>query len=166
MPPHEWPKGLPTWIDWLNRESPRGKVLISCGYIEELLKEVIAAFLIRGKPKDDLLGGGSAPLGSLWARTRMCFCLGLLSEQEYHDLEIIRGIRNDFAHQVDTTFEMQSIKDRCANLKLKMPNAPDGATQWVSAAAVLIINLGQRAQDLKGKNVLVPLQHTTEWKSA
>jgi hypothetical protein len=37
------------YLDELNNESPRGKVLISTGYLEQLLKEILSAFLLKDK---------------------------------------------------------------------------------------------------------------------
>ena len=53
------------YLDELNKESPRGKVLISTGYLEQMLKEILSSFLLKDKVVDDLFEGGNAPLGTL-----------------------------------------------------------------------------------------------------
>lgn len=57
----------------------------------------------------------------------MCFALGLIEDVERHDCEIVRKIRNEFAHKVlGTSFEQQRIADLCSNLKADLPDGPSG----------------------------------------
>jgi mannitol operon repressor len=83
--PSEILKGYPNLHDYLryleelNKESPRGKVLISTGYLEQVLKDILCAFLIENTVVDDLFEGGNAPLGTFSARAKLAFTLGLIS---------------------------------------------------------------------------------------
>ena len=44
----------------------------------------------------------------------MAYYLGLISQPCRRDLDIIRGIRNDFAHKLDIgSFSVQTVQDRC-----------------------------------------------------
>jgi mannitol operon repressor len=54
------------YLDLLNKESDRGKVLVSTGFLEQQLKEVLLAFMLPNDQAADLVGGHNAPLGSLW----------------------------------------------------------------------------------------------------
>jgi hypothetical protein len=46
------------------------------------------------------------------------YMLKLYDETSWRDLDIIRDVRNDFAHKTEfRSFEHQSIKDRCERLK-------------------------------------------------
>ncbi len=128
-----------SFIEWIHKEGPRGKVLISCGLLEQTLEDVLTNYLRDGKAKDDLFHS-AGPLGTFSARIKLCFCLGMLDDREYHDLEVMRGIRNEFAHKIDTSFDMPSIKDRCGNLML-MPlgSKLDAVSTFVAVAAILVI---------------------------
>jgi hypothetical protein len=60
----------------------------------------------------------SGPLGSFSARINLGFMLKIYGEQAWRDLDVIRGIRNDFAHLTGIgSFDTNTVKDRCANLK-------------------------------------------------
>ncbi len=136
------------YLDELNKESPRGKVLISTGYLEQMLKEILSSFLLKDKVVDDLFEGGNAPLGTFSARLKLAFTLGLISEVEFRDIDLIRRIRNDFAHDMKASFENESVKNRCRQLKHKVPDdkgkvAAEG--QFTSAATGLLLNLVNRA---------------------
>lgn len=60
---------------------------------------------------DDLLEGFNAPLGTFAARIKLCYALGLLTDAQFKDLELVRKIRNEFAHTWDEcTFAAEKIK--------------------------------------------------------
>jgi hypothetical protein len=143
-----WP-----YLELLRKESPRGKVLISTGFIEQQLKEVLLAFMLPVSQAEDLLEGANAPLGTFSARISACYTLGLIKEVEHHDLNVIRRIRNDFAHDIHTSFETTSVVDRCRELKMKAHDytsekmgevkvGPQG--QFETASVALIMNLVNR----------------------
>jgi mannitol operon repressor len=143
-----WP-----YIDLLSKESPRGKVLISTGFIEQQLKEVLLAFMLPVSQAKNLLDGLNAPLGTFSSRISACYSLGLIKDHEQHDLSIIRHIRNDFAHNIHTSFETPSVVDRCGKLKTKAPDYTSEKMgevelgpqeQFESAVVALILNLVNR----------------------
>lgn len=136
------------YLDELNKESPRGKVLISTGYLEQMLKDILVAFLMKDKVVDELFEGGNAPLGTFSARAKLAYTLGLISEPEFHDIDLIRRIRNEFAHDMKASFANDGVRSRCGQLKHKVPDdkgkvLPEG--QFTSAASGLLLNLVNRA---------------------
>jgi mannitol operon repressor len=140
--------GFFAYLDRLNSESPRGKVLISVGLIEEQLRRVLLAFMCDGLSTKELVDGPTAPLGSLSARIAACHSLGLISEAEHGDLTIIRRIRNAFAHEMSASFEDQAIVQRCAALRMRAHDhgdvriGPEG--QFMTAVTSLILCLVNR----------------------
>ncbi|MGE0765692.1 MAG: transcriptional regulator [Hyphomicrobiaceae bacterium] len=121
--------------------------------MEQQLRDVLAAVMQDVPAATGLLDGANAPLGTFSARIAACYALALISESEHHDLNQLRRIRNAFAHDIHTTFDAQSVKDRCATLKLKAHDydsaelgevrmTPQG--QFQTAAVALIMNLVNR----------------------
>ena len=146
-------KFLP-YMELLNKESHRGAVLISTGFLEQQLKDILLAFMLNSAQSEDLVGGHNAPLGTFSSRISACYALGLITEDEQHDLTLLRRIRNDFAHDIHTSFETRSVVDRCKLLKGKAHDydSPtlgevrvDAAGQCTSAAVGLILSLVNRA---------------------
>lgn len=142
------------YMELLNKESDRGAVLISSGFAEQLLRDILLAFMQEKPQSIDLLDGGNAPLGTFSSRIAACYALGLISDWEHQDLTLMRRIRNDFAHDIHTSFETPSIIDRCRQLHGKAPDydsdklgevrvSPSG--QFRSAALNVILNLTNRA---------------------
>jgi mannitol operon repressor len=143
-----WP-----YLELLNDESDRGKVLISTGFLEEQLKQILLSFALECPQATDLVDGGNAPLGTFSSRIAACFVLGLITENEHRDLQLIRRIRNDFAHNIHTSFETPSVVSRCSQLHHKAPDfvhPNDGpvvlepSQQFSTASVCLIVNLINR----------------------
>jgi hypothetical protein len=105
-------------------ETDRGAALVGAALIDQMLKETLEAFLVDGNASAELLEDGNGPLGTFSARTKAAFCLGLIASDEYHECNLIRKIRNKFAHALHgTSFHTGRIVELCLNLKLVFPVA-------------------------------------------
>ena len=104
-------------------ETDRGAALVGAALIDDRLERLLESHLLAGKEADSLLSGGTAPLGSFSARSKVAFCLGLITSLEFKECEIIRRVRNGFAHQVHgLTFADARIRDLCGNLQANTPD--------------------------------------------
>ena len=114
---HEHPEmgDLAHLLEGFNHESPRGIVLTIGGFLEQQLRDLLKGYLLDVTSAATLLDGGMAPLGSFGAMAHASYALGLVNADEFHDLNLIRRIRNKFAHEFNTTFESQDISDLCNN---------------------------------------------------
>jgi hypothetical protein len=89
----------------------RGLVLSMAAFAEESLARLLRAYLRPGKAADDLVDGFSAPLGTFSARIKAAYALGLLSNEQMADLDLLKKIRNEFAHNWEgCNFEVERIK--------------------------------------------------------
>jgi mannitol operon repressor len=146
-------------LNELSSESPRGAALICGAMLDDQLAACIRARLVDHPDVAKLTSGFNAPFGTLSSRIAGALALGIISLEEYHDLEIVRGIRNDFAHRMGVGFEDQSIRDRCANLRFSAKDygsvvvGPSG--QFTTAAVALILRLTNRAHYVSQRR-LVP----------
>lgn len=91
----------PNFVEEFLEEGDRAAVIYSSSLLDDLLARLLKAFLIDKKASEELLFGGHAPLSTFSSRIKSCFCLGLILEEEYLDLNKIRKIRNEFAHNWD-----------------------------------------------------------------
>jgi len=132
----------------LNKESDRGQVLISCSYLDELLRQTLLAFFIEDDNSNRLVEGFNAPLGTFSTRLSAAFALGLISEREFKECNTLRQIRNRFAHHVQASFDMQEIRDLCQNLTYAAQDygtvTVDIRSRYSTAAIALILNLTNR----------------------
>jgi hypothetical protein len=145
VPTLEVPPGMPAQVVRLTRtsmeillQSDRGAAMIGGAYLEANLEAALKSALsdkgIKNKKGeiatqlfsllfDDYSHG---PLGTFSRKIRMAYALDLIGEHTYEDLVIIKDIRNEFAHNFEVknrpsegiSFETQSIKDRCNQLRI------------------------------------------------
>ncbi|MBR1267227.1 hypothetical protein JQ629_06870 [Bradyrhizobium sp. AUGA SZCCT0222] len=96
----------------LGQLDERGLILALAAFAEEALGDLIEAFLISGDPAKRLLEGFNAPLGTFSARIMMAYSLGLVTKRQRADLDRLRRIRNEFAHNWEpTSFSDRKIAD-------------------------------------------------------
>lgn len=101
----------------LTEESDRGCALYACGYLEQKLSDLLFVMLVANSKIETELFDGHGALSSFSNRISMSYYLGLISRGCKKDLDLIRKIRNDFAHSSDSlSFESEGIKNRCSNL--------------------------------------------------
>ncbi|WP_368576014.1 transcriptional regulator [Acinetobacter baumannii] len=110
------------FIRSLDRESDRGLPLISAAVIEEKLHDTLKAFLSDVSASKKILNDFNAPLGTFSSKIDTCYALGLIDEFEYKEINLIRKIRNEFAHTVyDASFDIKKIHDLCITLESNLP---------------------------------------------
>ena len=136
------------YLKELQKETPRGAVVLSGVVLADLLGKTLENYLINHKDVKGLLYGGiSAPLGTFSARILMAFGLRLIDEKEYQNLQVLRKIRNHFAHNLQASFDDQKIKDLCKLLDVSgmLPHAIDTpAKKYNSVATMLAVILRNR----------------------
>jgi DNA-binding MltR family transcriptional regulator len=97
-------------------ESDRGAVVLAASYLDSLLGDLFRAAMAEDASCDALLGG-FGPLSAFSSRIEVAYAFGLLASEIRDDLNLIREIRNDFAHNVGTaSFGTLGVRDRCAVL--------------------------------------------------
>ncbi|WKA26379.1 transcriptional regulator [Bradyrhizobium roseum] len=145
---HPHLKDFEEFLGDFNKETERGAALAAAAYIDGLLESTLIAFLIPNDSGLNLITGFNAPLGTLSARNAACHAMGLISELEFKECDLIRRVRNEFAHKVKMSFEVSRVKNLCRNLSLRAK--PYGAVtvstrgEFTSAAVALILNLTNR----------------------
>lgn len=140
--------GFVEFLDELNKETPRGAALAAAAFLDDLLGEVINAFLIANESSRKLTDGFNAPLGTLSSRIVACHAMGLLSDAEARECDLVRKVRNEFAHKVKMSFDNERVRGLCASMTLKAQPYEDVTVdtrgQFTSAAVALILNLTNR----------------------
>jgi mannitol operon repressor len=132
----------------LNKESDRGRVLISCSYLDDLMRRILLAFVIDRDSSQRLVEGFNAPLGTFSTRTAAAYALGLITEREFKECDTLRRIRNRFAHDMRASFDAQDIGDLCRNLTMAAQDydavVVDMRGRYTTAAVALILGLTNR----------------------
>lgn len=109
-----WLKNLKILKDELEKSSSdRSCVIVAAVYIEELLGYIFKLFLSSpsSEKEDKELFSGYGPLATFSSKIVLLHRLGLISDYEYKTLQIIRKIRNLFAHDIskDSLLEFKGM---------------------------------------------------------
>lgn len=106
----------------LLKESDRGVALIGAEILNLLIEGLLKKkFLDDPNSIKKLTNGQGAPLSSLYSKTLLAYGMGLISNDEYNDLQIIRNVRNKFAHSfTELVFSNKRISTEIE--KLVIPN--------------------------------------------
>lgn len=102
----------------LQNESDRACAVLGPAALDQVLGELIRSAMAEDAPRS--LFEGYGPIASFSARIDIVLGMGLISRDEYHDLHLIRKIRNAFAHEMDyeLSFVSKPIAQRVAELRI------------------------------------------------
>jgi DNA-binding MltR family transcriptional regulator len=157
----EFPAGDVTFNEFLTefqRETDRAAAVLAAAFADELLKALLAAsFVDESKVTQAVLDRDGAA-ATFSARITLTYAIGLISADEADDLNRLRRIRNDFAHQLHgLSFATQRISDlakafRCVartfrahpEVRAEYPSEP--RKLFDLAVAVLCHSLNKRVQ--------------------
>jgi DNA-binding MltR family transcriptional regulator len=102
----------------LDHESDRGCVVVAAAFLDEALEALLRARLVDDGRLEELFEHPH-PLSTFSAKTRMAFAVGSISRGERDDADIIRALRNEFAHlHPVTAFADKHVKDACGRLRI------------------------------------------------
>ncbi len=136
-----------------NNESSRGRVLIAAATLDTLLRDLVRVRLNDSKATTKLFDD-RGPLDSFSANILLARSLDLITEGEYNDLEVVRQIRNFFAHEVDVSFTTNNIRDRAKRLLTALENfntkSLDEHSRFAMVSSALMLRLRERRNYIRG----------------
>lgn len=103
-------------------ESERGMAVLMAAELDRVTLNLLKCFIPMGKARDYLLIGQSAPISSFSSKINLARALSLITEDEFHDLHIIRKIRNEFAHSSNVSFADISITSKISHFRKTYSN--------------------------------------------
>lgn len=101
--PHQEPYAdeLNSLLESLHEHDDRSLVLTMAAFTEDTLELLLLNYLREPKQAKELVNGFNAPLGTFSARIKAAYVLGLIHRDGFKTIEILRKIRNKFAHNWD-----------------------------------------------------------------
>lgn len=110
----------------------RAIAIIGGTFLEMLLEHILYAFLPEDDKEVEKLMQFNGVLGNFSNKISMAYCLGLIDKIIKDDLNLIRKVRNEFAHDLYASFESGKITSWCKQLKwhkeMLTPDPPSDAT--------------------------------------
>ena len=97
----------------------RAWAIVHTAQVDEQLTALLRGFFIHDQKTADRMLEDTGAVSTFGARIDLAFLLGLISASERQMLNLIRKIRNAFAHNAEvTSFSQPFIKDRCLELNV------------------------------------------------
>lgn len=91
--------------DLFDKETDRASAVLSASFLENLLEEHLRKHMITDKMIDSLFNGQGA-FATFSSRISACYALRYIPKKVHRDLDLIRKIRNYFAHNMnDASFD-------------------------------------------------------------
>ena len=119
----------------LTKGSDRDAAILGGSILEELLNRLLRKKLVQSSIFKDAIENSNGSLSTFSNKIQLSYLMGLISKKMYDNLNIVRKIRNEFAHEiVGSSFENEQIKLKVENdlTYAKLPLF----TEWLSAASV------------------------------
>ena len=98
-------------------QNERAIAILGGSFLEMILEHIIFAYLPEDEKEVKKLMDINQPLGNFSNKISFCYCLGLIDKVVKDDLNLIRKIRNKFAHDLFVSFEDEQVKSWCNELK-------------------------------------------------
>jgi DNA-binding MltR family transcriptional regulator len=150
-------KDFSAFLKEFQNETDRGAALVGAALLDQKLTDILRAFMVESKVANELLDGAIAPLGTFFARIKAAFALALIDEKELHECDLIRKVRNEFAHRAHgTTFADPKIKSLCNRFESDIPGEQEAAlgnprAMFVNAVVLTVLQLTYRANYVSGE---------------
>ena len=144
-------KDFSAFLHEFQAETDRGAALVGAALLDQKLSDTLRSFFVEGSAAG-LLDGGTAPLGTFSARIRSAHALGLIDDFELTECNLIRKIRNEFAHGIHgTSYSENKIASLCESLKSDLPGGREAfkknyRAMFVNAVCILVMRLTYRAE--------------------
>ena len=98
-------------------ESDRGCALMAAAFLDDQLSLLIKEFLVQDQKVVSPLFESNGPIATFSSRISLSYALGLIPYNAYRELNLLRKIRNEFAHiSQKLSFESPAIAARCREL--------------------------------------------------
>jgi hypothetical protein len=136
--------------------NPRGAAILLAVQLEEALQFALSHRLRIGSHSRTDVFGYDSPMGTFDRKIRVAHAVKLVSDETRRNLDIIRRIRNAFAHAiVPISFETQQVVGACELLKIP-PSLPPTSGPVPSLAGEAPARFQYRAAcETIGHNLLV-----------
>lgn len=120
----------------LSGGSERESVVLVGSILDEMLRRLLEKSLLNtaGGVLADAFESSNGPFSSFSNKITVCYLTGLISKKMYDDLNLIRKIRNTFAHNIfQCSFEMDEIKNQVSRLYFITHSLFE---EWIETASI------------------------------
>jgi DNA-binding MltR family transcriptional regulator len=146
--------------------SEQGAAIVFTSVVDETLAALLRDFFVNHPKTVDKMLEDPGPLSSFGVRIELAFLLGLITSRERRMLNLIRRIRNDFAHSTDrVSFSQSPIRERSLELDVTIiesqTRVPLFNQKFTTACIYLVDVLWQRTKHIKHQKEPKPIKKSS-----
>lgn len=150
---------LSRFLEYFQGETDRGAALIGAAMIESKLENLLKSTLVDNFSKSELFNGHNSPIGTFSSKIKLSHALGLISDKEAREANLIRKIRNVFAHDLEeVTFSSQPVCNYCLELQASTPgdlkNEKQYRSLYINSVVLLTLVIWKRPDYVKQQTIL------------
>lgn len=93
---------VPRWVADLATEGERSAVIVGAAQLDNALEQYLLIVLQPQPGGDDKLFGENGVLRNTYAKINIAYRLGIINADVERALQLVRRIRNDFAHSMES----------------------------------------------------------------
>jgi hypothetical protein len=93
---------VPRWVADLATEGERSAVIVGAAQLDNALEQYLLIVLQPQPGGDDKLFGDNGVLRNTYAKINIAYRLGIINADVERALQLVRRIRNDFAHSMES----------------------------------------------------------------
>jgi DNA-binding MltR family transcriptional regulator len=111
----DWESLRPFW-NTLSAESDRACAILAGSFLDAVLESGLNRYFVQDYKKE--LIGPFGPLGTFSSKIELCYAIGMIPRCARDEFNLIRKIRNEFAHSVshELKFSASPIRDQIFSL--------------------------------------------------
>jgi DNA-binding MltR family transcriptional regulator len=136
----------------ISTSSPRGAAMVAAAFLDEFLMKLLLHHMeIISDAEVSALFDPDRPLGSFSSRIKLARALGICGPKTAHDLNLMRAIRNAFAHGLrKMNFETPEVRQLLHSLHVVHDVEPGkrrrARTLFFEATAMLSTHLNEKGR--------------------
>lgn len=134
----------------LEKKDERTIAILGGTFLEMALEHLLHAFLPENEKEVRELFDFNKPLGNFSNKISISFCLGLIDRMIKSDLNLVRKIRNKFAHDLFVSFEDPEIKSWTMGLKFHIVSMMMKPPESIGELAIFQVGVNQLISHLHG----------------
>ena len=128
----------------------RSVAILGGTFLEMTLEHILYSFFPDNEAEVDKLFHFNQPLGNFSNKIHMAFCLGLIEKTVKEDLNLVRKIRNKFAHDLFVNFNDDQIESWCRGLKWHKISFTEYIPEGVTNLMMFQVGVNQLISNLHG----------------
>lgn len=134
----------------LRSSNDRSAGILAGVIVDELLARLLHAVIIKQLPNEslDALFGNNGAFGTFYNKALAAFAFGLVDEEEFRLVNIVRGIRNKCAHNI--------ASDPVEDLSFSKSPLIDLLREWLPEKWVNLIPKSERQKFIETRMMITP----------